>query len=87
MNWIEFTIDVLGWIGAALLLLAYAFVSNGKLSGHDRAYQAMNVLGSILLIINSTYYGALPSVGVNVVWIFIGLAALRKGLRSRATSS
>lgn len=65
--------DVLGWVGAALLLLAYALVSIKKLEGDSVAYQLLNLLGSAFLIVNSAYYGAYPSVGVNVVWI--GIAA------------
>jgi len=64
-------VDVVGWIGVVLLLAAYALVSNRKMEGDSLGYQAFNVLGAAFLIINSFYYGALPSVGVNVVWIGI----------------
>ncbi|MGD2166100.1 MAG: hypothetical protein PVH50_11305 [Anaerolineae bacterium] len=66
--------DILGWVGAALLLGAYALVSTGELEGDSIAYQLLNLLGSALLIANSAYYGAYPSVGVNVLWI--GIAAV-----------
>jgi hypothetical protein len=76
--------DVLGWVGAALLLGAYALVSIKKLEGDSVAYQLLNLLGSAFLIVNSAYYGAYPSVGVNVVWIGIAVfAILRAGRRRR----
>lgn len=76
--------DVLGWIGAGLLLGAYALVSTRKLEGDSIAYQALNLLGSAFLIVNSFHYGAYPSVGVNVVWIGIALFAIvRTILRAR----
>jgi hypothetical protein len=68
--------DVLGWIGAALLLSAYALLSFRKLSPQGLVYQGMNVVGSSLLAVNTGYHRAFPSTAVNVVWIFIAIAAL-----------
>ena len=71
-------IDLAGWIGVAALLAAYALVSTRRLEGDSPLYQALNVLGSLLLIVNSGYYRALPSVGINVAWIGIALYALAR---------
>jgi len=76
-------IDILGWIGAILLLLAYALVSNRKLAGDSVRFQLLNLSGGLLLAANSAYHGALPSVAVNAVWIVIGLAALLRARRQR----
>lgn len=76
--------DLLGWIGAALLLGAYALVSTKRLEGDSLVYQLLNLFGSAFLIVNSAYYGAYPSVGVNVVWIGIAIfAILRLRIRGR----
>jgi hypothetical protein len=69
-------IDVAGWLGAALLLIAYFLVSTGRLRGSSGRYQALNIVGSVLLGGNAFYYGALPSVGIDVAWIGIGVLAL-----------
>jgi hypothetical protein len=79
-----FAIDVLGWIGAAALLSAYWLVSAQKATGNSRTYQGMNLLGATLVLLNSLYYGAYPSVGVNAAWIAIGAYTLAKHL-SHAT--
>ena len=71
-------IDILGWIGAALLLYAYARVSAGRWSGQSRVFQYFNIAGSLLFIVNSGYHGAYPSMFVNIVWAGIGLAMLFK---------
>lgn len=71
-------IDILGWIGVVALLLAYGLLSARKLSGQGAVYQGLNVVGSGLLIINSAYYRAMPSVAVNVFWIMIGLVSLAR---------
>ena len=65
-------IDILGWIGSALLIIAYWFVSRNKLQPKSVTYQGLNIVGSALLIVNTVYYGAYPSTGINIVWIIIG---------------
>jgi hypothetical protein len=77
-------IDLMGWIGAVLLLLAYALVSSRRLAGDSVRFQLLNLSGGLLLAANSAYHGALPSVAVNAVWIVIGLAALLRARRQRA---
>ncbi len=77
--------DIAGWIGAALLLGAYALVSTRKLDGDSVSYQLLNLLGSALLIINSFYYGAYPSVGVNVVWIGIAVFSITRVVLSKGS--
>jgi hypothetical protein len=71
-------IDVLGWIGAIALLIAYLLVSTKKVEGDSTGYQLLNVVGSIFLIINTFHYGAYPSGALNIFWMAIGLYAIRK---------
>ena len=71
-----FAINLLGWTGAAALLTAYWLVSAQRVPGNSRTYQGMNLLGAALVLVNSLYYGAYPSVGVNAVWIAIGAYTL-----------
>lgn len=71
-------IDLLGWAGAVSLLSAYWLVSQGRIDPRAPRYQRLNVAGGALLIVNSAYYGALPSVAVNVVWILVGIQALTR---------
>jgi hypothetical protein len=73
-----FAINLFVWIGAAALLTAYWLVSTGKAPGNSNTYQGMNLLGAVLVLVNSLYYGAYPSVGVNAVWIAIGAYTLAK---------
>ncbi len=69
-------IDVGGWLGAILILLAYFLVSTRRVHGGSVRYQALNVVGSLLVGTNAFYYHALPSFGINVVWIGIAVMAL-----------
>lgn len=68
--------DTLGWIGAFLLLLAYALVSFKRLAADSLVYQGLNVAASILLAINTIYHRAFPSSFVNIVWTFIAVFAI-----------
>ncbi len=80
----EWLIDIGGWIGAGLLLSAYALVSRGFISGQSRAYQGLNIGGSALFILNSGYHGAYPSAGLNVIWLSIGAYTLYRISRPRS---
>jgi len=71
----KFLVDGSGWLGAAVLLLAYALVSFKKMPPDSGAYQLMNAGGSALLIVNTVFYRAFPSAFVNLIWIFIATAA------------
>jgi hypothetical protein len=68
--------DSLGWIGAILLLLAYALVSFKKVAADSQTYQWLNVTASVLLAINTLYHQAYPSSFVNITWTFIAVFAI-----------
>ena len=68
--------DVLGWLGAFLLLLAYALVSFKKIEPDSATYQWMNIEASILLLVNTMFYGAYPSSFVNAAWAVIAFVAI-----------
>jgi hypothetical protein len=79
-----FTLDMLGWIGAALILAAYGLVSSKKLAPDSMAYQGLNIAASILLLINTVYYGAYPSSFVNAIWAVIAVVAVVSVVRTRS---
>jgi hypothetical protein len=79
---INFLINIIGWAGVALLIIAYGLVSTKRCQGNSTLYQTLNIIGALLLIINSFYFGAYPSVGVNVVWVGIGLFTLIKAIKN-----
>ncbi|HXO63488.1 MAG TPA: hypothetical protein VN882_02215 [Steroidobacteraceae bacterium] len=77
----KLAIDVMGWCAAGLILAAYALLSAGALRAQSRLYQLMNIAGAAGFVVNSGWYGALPSAAMNLVWMGIGAYAL---LRRRA---
>jgi hypothetical protein len=72
----KFWFDVIGWLGAAALLVAYALVSHRKLEGDSARYQLLNIGGSILLAANTIFYGSYPSTFVNVIWAVIAVFSI-----------
>ena len=80
----ELAVEVAGWAGAALILLAYLLLSAGRLGGQSIVYQGMNVVGAAGFIVNGWWHGALPSATLNVLWLMIGLfASIRIATRRR----
>jgi hypothetical protein len=73
----KLAVEVVGWVGAVLILLAYALLSSGKLRAETLTYHLMNILGAAGFVINSGWNGALPSAAMNAVWMAIGIYAVR----------
>ena len=87
MTAIEIAVEVAGWIGAALILGAYALLSAGKLTGRSLAYQLMNVVGAAGFVVNGWWHGALPSAALNVLWLMIGAFASWRIMSSKGSST
>ena len=75
--------EVVGWAGASLILLAYLLLSAGRLTGQSLIYQGMNVVGAAGFIVNGWWHGALPSAVLNIIWMLIGGIALLRILARR----
>ena len=75
-------IEIVGWTGAVLILVAYLMVSAGRLTGQSAAFQWMNLLGAACFIVNSGWHGALPSTVLNILWLLIGIVTLWRIVRS-----
>ena len=69
-------INILGWTGSVLYLLAYALVSLKKAEGDSLLYQGMNIIAGTLLVIYTYSLGAYATTGLNVVWVAIGAFTL-----------
>jgi hypothetical protein len=63
-------VNVVGWIGMALLISAYGLVTAGRLHGPGLPFQLMNLVGG----------GSLmgPSAALNLVWVVIGVVGLTR---------
>lgn len=69
-------INILGWTGSILYLLAYALVSAKKTEGDSLMYQGINILAGAMLVIYTLSLQAYATTGLNAVWVTIGLFTL-----------
>lgn len=69
-------IDILGWTGSILYLLAYALVSMKKAEGDSLLYQGLNIIAGVLLVVYTLSLGAYATTGLNAVWVTIGFLTL-----------
>jgi quinol-cytochrome oxidoreductase complex cytochrome b subunit len=84
---LQLAVEVAGWSGAALILLAYLLLSAERLSGQSLVYQGMNVVGALGFVINGWWHGAIPSAALNVLWLLIGGVASWRIIQKRRSST
>ena len=87
MSTVEIAVEVVGWAGAALILLAYLLLSADKLTGQSLLYQGMNIVGAAGFVINGWWHGAIPSAALHVLWLLIGAIASWRILKRRGSST
>jgi hypothetical protein len=71
-------IEIIGWIGTVLIVGAYFLNINGKIKSTATPYILANLVGGILFSIYTYAHRTWPNMVVNVVWVFIALAAILK---------
>jgi len=69
----DFTMTALGWFGGGLYLAAYLCLVKGWVAGTSYRFHGANMLSGTCLAISSAYFGAIPSMAINVVFVGIGL--------------
>ena len=80
---VKLLIDILGWTGSVLYLLAYALVSAKKTEGDSVLYQGINILAGMLLVIYTLSLGAYATTGLNAVWVAVGILTLGRNWLTR----
>ncbi|WP_276484218.1 CBU_0592 family membrane protein [Paraflavitalea pollutisoli] len=69
-------IEVLGWVGSVCIIVAYMLNLNKKLAVDSAAYYGLNIVGSALLIVNTAWHHAYPSMAINIVWVIIPVVTI-----------
>lgn len=69
-------IEILGWTGSLLVLIAYALNISKKLSADSLTYYLLNIAGSSFLIVHTAIHHAFPSMVVNIIWVFIPVVTI-----------
>jgi paired small multidrug resistance pump len=79
-----FWYDWAGYIGVALVLLAFFLLQERKLQGSSLTYQLMNILGAVGMML-SLCFGSfnLASFIMQVAWLLIGGYGMVRGIKRR----
>jgi hypothetical protein len=75
---VKVLVELVGWIGALLILRAYGLLTARRATAESASYQWMNAAGSAGLIVNAVWNGAFPTAFLNVVWLGITFYSLTK---------
>ncbi|HEY7005115.1 MAG TPA: hypothetical protein VH392_01390 [Sphingomicrobium sp.] len=80
-------VEIAGWGGAVLILIAYLLVTAGRLTGQSLSFQWMNLVGAAGFVVNGWWHDARPSAALNVVWMLIAAVALGKLWKRKGSST
>lgn len=75
--------EIIGWIGAGLVISAYFLVSTKKLSPVSVTYQLMNLIGAFGVGINVFIKGSYPALTIQIVWATIAIYGLYKAFKNK----
>lgn len=73
--------EIIGLIGVALMLLAYAGVISGRLGKESRVMHGLNLSGSLMVVYSLMYHWNLPTFVVEVAWSSVAAWGLLRSLR------
>ena len=79
-------IEIIGWIGTFLIVLAYFLVSSKKINSASKEYQLLNLFGALGTSINVWHHRTWPSFALQIIWGVIALTALAKMTRKNKNS-
>jgi len=77
----DLIVEVIGWIGMVLVLLAYFLITMKKTDRESKLYHSMNLIGAFFLGINSFINGAYPPGALDIAWMFVAIYGLIKGAK------
>ncbi len=71
-------IEISGWVGTFLIVLAYFLISYNKIEADSKNYQLMNFFGAITIGINVYHKQSWSTLALEFVWAAIAIMALVK---------
>lgn len=72
----KIVLEVVGWLGMFLILLAYGLSVGEVWIFNSVMYLLTNLLGGVLIAVNCVYKKAWPAFGLNVAWVAIAIVVL-----------
>src|SRR5690242_8561201 len=75
--------DLAGFLGAAIIGVAYFAMQQRWLNALDWRFPAANLLGSLLILVSLWFEWNFPSVVIEIFWALISLVGLVRSLAER----
>jgi Mg2+/citrate symporter len=75
--------ELAGFVGAAIIVVAYFAVQQRWLNALDWRFPAANVVGSLLILVSLWFEWNFPSVVIEIFWVLISLLGLVRALTER----
>ena len=86
-NMLNLLLTAAGFLGVALVLLAFFLLQRGVFKAESRGYAVMNISGSCGILLSLIVAFNWPSLVIQVCWIAISLYGLaRRGMLSSRAS-
>ncbi|WP_199141242.1 CBU_0592 family membrane protein [Pedobacter sp. ASV12] len=82
----EIIFTSIGWLGVVLCTIGYLLLSMGIIQAESVSFQLFNILGALCLVTIALHSNDLPNAVANLLWMFIGLYALRRWLKNQQAS-
>lgn len=76
------TVDIIGFVGVSMILLAYFLNLKNKLEVTDLSYILLNLIGAILACLASVLMEYFPFVLLEGTWTLVSIDALIKYINS-----
>jgi hypothetical protein len=80
---LEIAAAILGYAGAAVIAGAYFANQRGKLRSDDWRFPALNLAGSVGVLVSLAVQPNLPSILIEIFWAGISIYGLARALRAR----
>lgn len=81
---LEIVISSIGWLGVILCTLGYLLLSIKVLTPESLGFQLLNIIGGLCLVTTALETNDLPNAIANLLWMFIGVYALGRRLRTQS---
>jgi len=80
---LEIIISSIGWLGVILCTLGYLLLSIKAVTPDSLSFQLLNIIGGLCLVTTALETNDLPNAMANLLWMFIGVYALGRRLRTQ----
>jgi hypothetical protein len=77
----------IGWLGVVLCTVGYLLLSMKVIKAESLGFQLLNIVGGLCLVATAVDSDDMPNAVANLLWMFIGVYALGRQLRTQGTAS